>query len=67
MRLVGVIDSEAGAHAFSDYLLSCGYPNEVDEGANGYSIWIHHDRHLEEAQIEFEEFIDDRDNPKYRG
>lgn len=67
MRQVGVIENKADAQAFSDYLLSVGYPNDLDEASAGWSVWVHQDQHLEDAKREFDDFCYDGANPKYNG
>jgi GlpG protein len=66
MRFAGTIPDAAQAATFADYLTSIGVNNEVEQGANGFSVWVHDDDQLEQAMRELEAYLVDPTAPRYR-
>lgn len=63
MRQIGTIDSDAQAERFSDYLLTQGIGNMVEESAgagSAWAVWVEDDDHLDRARTELASF---RANP----
>lgn len=53
------------ANRLGDYLLAQGMDNSVEEGGSGWSIWVHHDDHLDRAKGEFDAFVNNSADAKY--
>jgi GlpG protein len=68
MRQIGSISSDADAEAFSDYLLTQGVGNMVEESTAGgeWAVWIENDDDLDRARAELEQFHKWPANPRYR-
>jgi GlpG protein len=67
MRAIGQLPDQASAKRFGDYLLVQGFPNQVEPEDNGkWTLWIHDDDHLAQAQTLLGEFLQHPADPKYR-
>src|SRR5688572_7451264 len=60
MRHIGSIPDETDATRFGDYLLSAGMKNHVEEGSDGWAVWVEDDDKLDAAKAELDAF---RANP----
>ncbi len=58
MRLIGIIEDEARAKQFGDYLLTQGMASTVEKsmGAERYQVWVEHDDHVEVAVAMLDRF-----------
>jgi GlpG protein len=65
MRYLAVIDDEAAARRFGDYLLSIGIPNSLESGMKGSAIWVERDDDVERARMELDSFQRDPADPRY--
>ncbi len=65
MRQIGSLTDEGEAKRFGDYLLAQRIENSVDEGGQGWSIWVHRDDDLERGKAELEQFAANPADPKY--
>jgi GlpG protein len=67
MRQIGSIDSDQDAERFSDYLLTQGIGNMVEEGGPGgaWAVWVENDDHLDRGRSELERFRANPADPRY--
>src|SRR5687767_5018001 len=67
MRQIGSISSDHDAERFSDYLLTQGIGNMVEEGAGGgaWAVWVENDDHLDRGRSELEQFRANPADPRY--
>ena len=65
MRFTGSIPDAQRASVFGDYLTSIGVANDVEQGSNGFSIWVHDDDHVEQATQELNAYLADPTAPRY--
>ncbi len=65
MRQIGSLPDMEEANRLGDYLLAQGMDNSVEEGGSGWSIWVHHDDHLDRAKGEFDAFVNNSADAKY--
>jgi GlpG protein len=56
MRMIGTLPDEQQAMAFGDYLLTLGIENQVEQGSDGWLVWVWRDEHLERAAEELARF-----------
>lgn len=66
MRRIGNIKEEDKARQFGDYLLAQGYENKVEDYSDEWAIWVMDEDQLEAAEEEFEAFLQNPGDPKYR-
>lgn len=66
MRQIGSLAGVEEARKFSDYLLAKGIANTVEEGRDGWAIWVENDDQLEQASQELEEFARNPAGEQYR-
>jgi len=67
MRQIGSITDETEAKRFGDYLLSAGMKNTVEQGSQGWDVWVEDDDKLDAARAELESFRANPGDPKYDG
>jgi GlpG protein len=67
MRQIGSINSDQDAERFSDYLLTQGIGNMVEEGGPGgaWAVWVENDDHLDRGRAELEQFRANPSDPRY--
>jgi GlpG protein len=66
MRLIGHLDSEAGARAFGDFLYVQGIENQLEpQKDEGWAIWINDEDKIERAAGLLRAFQQDPTDPKY--
>jgi len=65
MRQAGSLPSAEQAQRLSDYLLSEGIDNRVEQEADGWALWIIDDDHVEHGKAELAAFQRDPRAPKY--
>ena len=67
MRMIGNIPSDTDAERLSDYLVTLGVENMVEENAAGdaWLVWVEHDDHLDRGKAELEAFLQNPADPKY--
>ena len=66
MRPIGTLSDQGQAEAFGDYLLTLGIDGMVREESRGWVIWVRDEDHVEEASREFQEFLAEPTDPRYR-
>jgi len=66
MRPIGTLPELEDAERFGDYLLAAGIANTVQQGPEGWIIWVRDEDQIEEAARELREFLADPGNPRYR-
>ncbi len=67
MRIIGYLQGEAQARAFSDYLLVQGIENDVEAEKDGtWAVWIRAEDELDRAKIELEAFSANPLDPKFK-
>lgn len=67
MRLIGHINEETRARAFSDYLYIQGIENQVEaEGDDEWALWVRDEDQLERAGQLLAQFRENPDHPDYR-
>ena len=66
MRQAGTIQDAKQARLFADFLLSQGITCQVDQGDDGYTIWVHDDAQLQRSRLELNEFLHDPTAEIYR-
>ncbi|MGE5607615.1 MAG: rhomboid family intramembrane serine protease, partial [Bacillota bacterium] len=66
MRMIGSLPEEQGARVFGDYLLTLGIDHVLDEGGEGWVIWIKDEDHLDRARGELAAYAQNPSDPKYR-
>jgi len=57
MRHIGSIPDQSDALRFGDYLLAAGMKNHVEEGSNGWAVWVEDDDKLDAAKTELAAFL----------
>jgi GlpG protein len=66
MRQIGSINSDQDAERFSDYLLTQGIGNMVEEGAGGtWAVWVENDDHIDRGRTELAQFQANPADPRY--
>src|SRR4051812_30624169 len=67
MRQIGSIESDGDAERFSDYLLTQGIGNMVEEQGPGgvWAVWVENDDHLDRGRAELEQFRANPRDPRY--
>jgi GlpG protein len=65
MRLLVSLPDETQASALGDYLLTIGIDNSVEEGSNGWQVWVKDDDKLDPARRELADFQADPADPRY--
>ena len=67
MRQIGSIPSDQDAERFSDYLLTQGIGNMVEEGGPGgaWAVWVENDDHLDRGRAELDRFRANPTDPRY--
>ncbi len=65
MRRIGIIETEADARKFGDYLLAHDFENRVDDFDEHWAVWIEEEDQIEAASQELEAFLKEPDNSKY--
>jgi GlpG protein len=65
--MIGTIPRGTEAERFSDYLVTLGIENMVEENAAGdaWLVWVEHDDHLDRGKVELEAFLKDPADTKY--
>jgi GlpG protein len=67
MRIIGHLEGEAKARAFSDYLYVQGIDNQVEaDQGNSWAIWIHAEEELEKAKGLLAAFRENPTDPKIK-
>lgn len=67
MRQIGSLPDEKSARRFEDYLLTQGIRSTVEEGREGWSIWIEDDDHLDRGRAELEQYRQSPQDARYDG
>lgn len=57
MRFIGSLPDFQTATRFGDYLTALGIANDIEQGAQGFSVWIHNDDHIERSKSELTSFL----------
>src|SRR4051794_38156123 len=57
MRQIGTIPPEQDAQRFSDYLVTLGIDNTVEESKDGWAVWVANDDQLDRGRAELESFL----------
>src|SRR5687768_12031038 len=67
MRQIGSINGDQDAERFSDYLLTQGIGNMVEEGADGgaWAVWVENDDHMDRGRAELARFQQNPADPRY--
>ena len=65
MRPIGEIDNETDAKRFGDYLYANGTTNDVDEDDGTWTLWVHDDDLLAQAETELGKFLKDPKSSRY--
>jgi GlpG protein len=65
MRQVGTIPDEALARRLSDYLLTQGITTRLEQGDQGWAVWVHDEDRLEQAGQELKAFLENPDDARY--
>ena len=65
MRPIGEIDNETDAKRFGDYLYANGTANDVDEDEGTWTLWVHDDDLLAQAEAELGKFLKDPKSSRY--
>jgi GlpG protein len=67
MRQIGNIDKDQDAERFSDYLVTQGIENMVEEMAAGgaWAVWVENDDHLDRGRAALEQFRANPADPRY--
>lgn len=66
MRSIGTLADREEAERFRDFLLTVGIENKVEEGSEGWVIWVRDEDQVEEAAREFREYLADPAARRYR-
>src|SRR5262245_57671529 len=68
MRLIGHLENEGSAAAFSDFLYAQGIKNEFEHDQNGrWGLWVHEEEEVDRAKGLLSEFLSRPDDARYRG
>ncbi|MEO1994859.1 MAG: rhomboid family intramembrane serine protease [Planctomycetaceae bacterium] len=66
MRKIGSVSEESLARRYEDYLLVRGIGSRVDQGGDGWEVWVLEEDHVDLARQEFEQFLSDPEADTYR-
>lgn len=66
MRQVGFLSSVDAAEQFADYLRANGIACSVDQGPNGYRVWVQDDDLVPAAREELPRFLAEPNHERYR-
>jgi GlpG protein len=67
MRIIGHLDKETNARAFSDYLLVQGIENDVEAEKDGtWAVWIRAEDELDHAKTELDAFRANPSDPRFK-
>jgi GlpG protein len=67
MRMIGHLEGEARARAFSDYLYAQGIENQVEPDKDGtWALWIHSEEELEKAKSLLAAYRQNAADPEYQ-
>ncbi len=67
MRAIGQLPDQPSAKRFSDFLLVQGVANQIEPDDNGHwTLWVHEDDQVSQAQALLAEFSRQPADPKYR-
>lgn len=56
MRQIGVIETDAGAQRFADYLLTVGVSTRLEAKNGGWAVWVREEEHVARAAEELRQF-----------
>lgn len=65
MRSAGTIRDKLHARRFADFLLTRGISTRLDNGPEGYTVWVHDDERLAEVRGELPRFLEQPGDPRY--
>jgi GlpG protein len=65
MRSAGTIRDKLHARRFADYLLTRGISTRLDNGPEGYTVWVHDEERLAEVRAELPGFLAAPGDPRY--
>ena len=65
--MIGTIVDQADAERFSDFLLSQGMENQLEQPAEGekWQVWVEHDDKIDRAKAELEAYLRNPSDAKY--
>jgi GlpG protein len=66
LRQIGTLPKDRDPKVFTDYLLSLGMRTRVDEQPEGWGLWIYNEDHVARARDEFQSFLSQPDDPRFR-
>jgi GlpG protein len=66
LRQIGTVPKRLDPKAFADYLLSLGMKTRVDNGPEGWDVWIYDEDHFQQARDELQGYLRQPDDPRYR-
>lgn len=65
MRQIGSISDLNAVNRFADHLRGEGIACSVEQGTDGYRLWVHHDDHVDAAKQEFLAYLNNPNHQKY--
>ena len=66
MRQIGTLPKDLDPKALADYLLAMGMKTRIDDSPDGWHVWIYSEDHIQQARDEFESYLRQPDDPRYR-
>ena len=66
MRQIGTLPKDLDPKALADHLLTLGMKTRIDDRPEGWQVWIYNEDHLRQARDEFESYLRQPDDPRYR-
>ncbi len=66
MRQIGTLPRNLDPKALADHLLTLGMKTRIDDRPEGWEVWIYNEDHLQRARDEFESYVRQPDDPRYR-
>lgn len=65
MRSAGTIRDKLHARRFADFLLTRGISTRLDNGPEGYTVWVHDEERLAEVRAELPRFLAEPNDARY--
>jgi GlpG protein len=66
MRQIGLLDREADARRFADFLTTEGITSHTEPSGESWAIWVRDENHLNDARAALADFLQNPSDPKYR-
>ena len=65
MRMIGTLNEEGLARRLADHLVASRMPSHIEQGRDGWQIWVEHDDHLDAARSALSHFLTNPLDPRF--